>query len=122
MYTDGGPDHNLTFLKTQLALISLFLSLDLDMLIAVRTALHQSWKNPCERVNCILNIKLQAIGLMRSSMSTEHEKALSTCDSMKEIRSLTTPGSAVRLTGKREAVDVVHISAVGSHREILSSL
>lgn len=88
IYTDGGPDHNVTFLKTKLALISLYLSCNFDMLVAVRTAPYHSWKNPCERVNCILNIGLQAIGLMRSPMSEEHEKRLATCNSMKEIRDL----------------------------------
>ena len=77
VYTDGGPDHNVTFVKTQLALIGLYLSLNLDMLLAVRTAPYHSWKNPCERVNCILNIGLQSIGLMRSPMSEEKEKSLS---------------------------------------------
>lgn len=67
-YTDGGPDHNNTFLSVQLSFIALFLHHDLDMLEAVRTAPYQSWKNPCERVNCILNLGLQATGLMRVSM------------------------------------------------------
>ena len=107
MYTDGGPDHNVTFFKTQLALISLFLSLDLDMLIAVRTAPHQSWKNPCERINCILNIGLQAIGLMRSTMSEEYERVLSTCSSMKEIRRLTSPGLQEALRDSLESVKLL---------------
>ena len=37
LYTDGGPDHNNTFLATKLALMSIFVEKDLDMLIAVRT-------------------------------------------------------------------------------------
>lgn len=119
MYSDGGPDHNVTFLKTQLALISLFLSLDLDMLVAVRTAPHHSWKNPCERINCILNIGLQAIGLMRSSMSNEHEKNLSTCNSKFDYSR--TPGSFTGLTGKCEIADCIHISAVSSQKEAFSS-
>ncbi|PKC16320.1 hypothetical protein RhiirA5_407138, partial [Rhizophagus irregularis] len=36
LYTDSGPDHQVKFIKTQLALISLFLALDLDYLVAVR--------------------------------------------------------------------------------------
>ena len=28
LYTDGGPDHRLTFVSTQLSLIALFLNLD----------------------------------------------------------------------------------------------
>ena len=86
LYTDGGPDHNVTFLKTQLSLISLYLSHDLDMLIAVRTAPYYSWKNPCERVNCILNIGLQSIGLMRSPMSEVYENLIKSSNSMNAIR------------------------------------
>ena len=38
LYTDGGPDHRLTYVSVQLSLISLFLQLDLDYLCAARTA------------------------------------------------------------------------------------
>ena len=69
LYTDGGPDHNNTFLATKLALMSIFLEKDLDMLVAVRTPPYHSWKNPVERVMSIVNIALQGIGLMRSPMS-----------------------------------------------------
>ena len=86
LYTDGGPDHNITFFSVQLALIALFLHLDLDMLEAMRTAPYHSWKNPCERVNCILNIGLQAVGLMRAKMSDDMEDILRKCSSMEEIR------------------------------------
>ena len=51
LYTDGGSDHNVTFLSVQLGLIALVLQHDLDMLEAVRTASYHSWKNPCERVS-----------------------------------------------------------------------
>ena len=44
LYTDGGPDHNNTFLAVKLGLIALFLHHDLDMIEAVRTAPYQSWK------------------------------------------------------------------------------
>ena len=44
----------------------------LDTLEAVRTAPYQSWKNPCERVNCILNLGLQATGLMRATMEEKN--------------------------------------------------
>ena len=86
LYTDGGPDHNTTFLSVQLGLISLFLHHNLDMIEAVRTAPYHSWKNPCERVNCVLNLDLQAVGLMRASMEEKFEKAISSCGSVQEIR------------------------------------
>ena len=74
--TDGGPDHNNTFLSVKLGLIALFLRHDLDMIEAVRTAPYHSWKNPCERVNCILNLGLQAVGLMRTWMEEKFESAI----------------------------------------------
>ena len=76
LYTDGGPDHNLTFLSVQLAIIALYIHFDLDMIQAVRTAPYHSWKNPCERVNCILNLGLQAVGLMRGNMKEKFEKVI----------------------------------------------
>lgn len=42
LYTDGGPDHRTNFLSVQVALIGLFWILDLDMLVAARTAPHNS--------------------------------------------------------------------------------
>ena len=56
------------------------------MLIALRTAPYHSWKNPCERVNCILNIGLQSIGLMRSPMSEGYENLMKSSSSMNAIR------------------------------------
>ena len=38
IYSDGGPDHRLTYVSVQLSLIALFLNLDLDLLVAARTA------------------------------------------------------------------------------------
>ena len=37
MYTDGGPDHRLTYLSVQLALVCLFIAGDFDMLVATDT-------------------------------------------------------------------------------------
>ena len=46
LYTDGGPDHRLTYTTVQISLISIFLALDLNFLCAVRTPPYHSWKNP----------------------------------------------------------------------------
>ena len=74
LYTDGGPDHRVTYICVQMALIALYLKLDLDLLVAVRTPPGHSWKNPVERIMSILNLGLQCIGLMRNEMSEESEK------------------------------------------------
>ena len=44
IYTDGGGDHNLTHLPSQISLINVYLQHDLDMLLAVRTPPNHSWK------------------------------------------------------------------------------
>ncbi len=56
IYSDGGPDHRLTYLSVQLSLIALFLNLDLDFLVACRTAPHHSWRDPVERLMSIINL------------------------------------------------------------------
>lgn len=48
LYTDGGPDHRSNYPIVQIALVCLFLQLDLDFLCAVRTPPYNSWKNPAE--------------------------------------------------------------------------
>ena len=42
IYTDRGADHRLTFVSVQLALIALFLNLDLDFVCAGRTCPYHS--------------------------------------------------------------------------------
>ena len=71
MYSDGGPDHRLTFGSVQVAIVCLFLRLNLDMIVAVRCAPHQSWTNLAERCMSILNLALQNVALQRESMPKE---------------------------------------------------
>ena len=85
LYTDGGPDHRCTYARVQLSYICLFLALDLDYLVAVRTPPQHSWKNPVERIMSILNLGLQSVGLMRTKMNDESEKLISKGGTMSEI-------------------------------------
>lgn len=87
MYSDGGPDHRLTFISVRLSLIAIFLNLDLDMLVACRTAPNHSWKNPVERIMSIVNLGLQCIGLMRSKLTDDFEGAVKNCNNLKQLRS-----------------------------------
>ena len=51
IYSDGGPDYSLAYISVELSLITLFLNLDLDFLVACRTAPNHSWKillNGCQ--------------------------------------------------------------------------
>lgn len=70
LFSDGGPDHQLTYVSVQLSLI---VNLNLDCLVACRTAPNHSWKNPVERIMSILNLGLQCVGLMRAKMSDDFE-------------------------------------------------
>lgn len=87
LYTDGGPDHRLTYTTVQISLISLFLALDLDYLCAVRTPPYHSWKNPAERIMSILNVGLQSVGIMRQK-TRSFEEALKSCNNLTSIRTL----------------------------------
>ena len=80
IYTDGGPDHR------KISLIVLFISIDLDTLVVARTAPQNSYRNPVERVMSLLNIGLQAVGVMRQEMAESFEKVIHECNSMQEIR------------------------------------
>ena len=57
----------------QVASLSLFCSLDLDML---RTCPYQSWTNVAERIMSTLNLALQNVYLARSNMSQRAEAVL----------------------------------------------
>lgn len=53
--SDGGPDHRITYASVQVALLCLFVYLDLDMLVVARTCPYQSWQNIAERIMSTLN-------------------------------------------------------------------
>ena len=85
IYSDGGPDHRLTYLSVQLSLIALYLALDLDYLCAARTAPFHSWGNPAERVMSIVNLGL---GLMRKEMQEQHESLISHCNNVAQLQQI----------------------------------
>ena len=86
LYSNGGPDHHVTYLTTKLALIALFRKLNLDYLCAASTAPGNSWANPAERAMSLLNLSLQAVGLMREEMSPCHESVMQRCNNVAEVR------------------------------------
>ena len=85
IFSDGGGDHNITFLFVQCVLLALFRILDLDVLNVGRCAPNQSFINPAERCMSILNIGMQCLSLERDHLG-EYEDALKNCKSMKDIR------------------------------------
>ena len=86
LFSDGGPDHRVTYGSVQISLLSLFLKLDLDQLIALRTCPTQSWVNPAERCMSLLNLGLQNVSLGRASMEKKHEDVAKGCHSVADLR------------------------------------
>ena len=104
LYSDGGPDHRLTYASVKLALISLFRRLDLDYVCAARTAPFHSFRNPAERVMSILNLGLQSVGLARHQLADDQlEKLVENCNSLGQLRELARKNPAV----KEAVLDVV---------------
>ena len=88
LYTDGGPDHRSNFVRVQVSLICLFKLLQLDYLVAARTAPMQSYRNLVESCMSLLNLSLQSLGLMREKMPDDEEKAFSSANSLAATKSL----------------------------------
>ena len=89
VYTDGGPEHRTTFLSVKIALITLQRYLNLDQVVAVRTAPGHSFRNPAEKINCVLNLALYGIGCMRhTSSDLEFEEKLHRCSGLSDVRDL----------------------------------
>ena len=89
LYTDGGPEHRTTFLSVKIAMISLQKYLNLDQILAVRTAPGHLYRNPAEKVNCVLNLGLYGIGCMRQGSSDiEFEENLHRCNGLGDVRDL----------------------------------
>ena len=62
LYSDGGLEHQVTFILIQISLICLLFNMDLDYLCAVRTALYHSGHNPVEPIMSVVNLGLQSVG------------------------------------------------------------
>ena len=86
VYSDGGPDHNTSFMSVKLAALVLFVSLNLDVYIAVRCAPMQSYRNPAERCMSTLNIALQSVSLARSPMTPQFEGIMKGLTTLSAVR------------------------------------
>ena len=107
LYSDGGPDHRLTYVSVQLSLIALFLNLNLDFLVACRTAPNHSWKNPVERIMSIINLGLQCVGLMREKLPDAFESAISNANTLQQLRDSGISGNDTLLTLK-PVIELLH--------------
>ena len=87
IYTDGGPEHRSNYLSVKLALIALQKNLNADTVCAVRTALDHSYRNPVEKINCLLNIALYGVGMMRQTVHKDprFEKKIANCSNVGDV-------------------------------------
>ena len=89
MYTDGGPEDCTTFLIVKIAIVTLQKFLDLDHILVARIAPGHLYRNPAEKINCILNLGLYGIGVMRKpSIDLEFEHKLKNCSGLSEAHKL----------------------------------
>ena len=95
-------------MSVQLSLIALFLNLNLDCLIACRTAPNHSWKNPVERIMSILNLGIQCVGLMRTKQSEDFESAISNCNNLQQLRQATLSSKEAVSSSLKPAIDLLH--------------
>ena len=86
IYSDGGPDHRTNYHSVQTSLVTLFVALDLDLLVAARTAPCQSYQNPAERIMSTLNLGLQNVSLSRQRMSDVNEVKIRSKTNLKKVR------------------------------------
>ena len=88
LYIDRSQEHRTTFLSVKIAMVALQQALNADLLVALRTAPGHLFRNPVEKVNCILNLGLYGVGVMRQSIYEDQvsEKNLHTCFNLEEVR------------------------------------
>ena len=69
----GCPEHRLTFESVKISPIMLFKELDVDFLVAIRTAPRHSYRNIVERIMSIANIWLQNVAMERLPSDSDPE-------------------------------------------------
>ena len=74
LVTGGGPERNVTFHSVKIPLMVIFKELNLESLVAIRTAPAHIFLNIVERVRLIINIGFQNVALERSDESDEEIK------------------------------------------------
>ncbi|CAG8846408.1 23185_t:CDS:2, partial [Gigaspora margarita] len=80
MLADGGPDENPCYKKTIQVIIEHFIKYNLDTIIAVCFALHQSVSNPVERRMAPLSHDLAGIILPHDTFGSHLDEQLKTTD------------------------------------------
>ena len=119
LYTDGGPDDNCKHISVRLGLLALFMELNLDTMVVMRTAPTQSWANPVERVMSVLNLGLQGVALARDTMPDEYEKDFKKCLGMTDVRNAAKAHEIIEvgLDPDAEHDEMLQVLAQRQHKE-----
>ena len=86
--TDGGPDHNFTFLRNTMALFGLFLICDVDKLTATRCCPGLSFLNIVERAMSLVNMGISSLSLAIDPNADKFlvDEVIKGMSSMKNVR------------------------------------
>jgi hypothetical protein len=84
---DGGSDHTIRYERNIVAMLALFLRLpEVVFMINFQMAAYRSAYHPVEKLNCILNLCWNGLGLSREVFEDPVlEKAFGQCSSMAEV-------------------------------------
>ena len=104
LQTDGGPDHSMKRVATQLALIATFRELDIEHLVILRCAPNGSARNKIERSMSVLNLALAHVATRRGDMQQWAEDAVKNASSMQAVRDV---AKAAEVTQRKAVDDVV---------------
>jgi hypothetical protein len=74
-------------MSVRLGLLALFIELDLDTMVVMRTTPTQNWGNPDKSVMFVLNLGLQGVALARDELANvEYDKIFKKCNDMAAVR------------------------------------
>jgi len=87
-FTEGGSDHNISFLNVVISWLAYCNMRGSDSVIAARISPTQSWTNTAECLVSVLNLALSNCTLSRKLMGDEFEKIIKKWSSMPSVRKL----------------------------------
>ena len=122
-FTDGGPDHNISFMNVIISWLAYFISSGCDTLVVGRIAPTQSWTNHDERVMSVLNLAISNCALAREIRNDDFERHMKKCHSMASVRKIAKQldgGAEVAAIGVVARVDAT-VSAVPSNPPLVSN-
>ncbi|CAG8771559.1 41464_t:CDS:2 [Gigaspora margarita] len=105
MLSDGGPDENPRYKKTIQVMIEHFIKYDLDTIIVVCFAPHQSASNPVERRMAPLSHDLAGIILPHDIFGSHLDEQLKTADEELEKRNFKAAGEILASVWENTVID-----------------